>query len=337
MPTTPTRPASKPREPQQKTFRELGEELSAKANSLSSQSGPFAMPVLAVASGFALSALAGWPIALACWAGLVLLSQIGWAIKKNQIRRSPTIDWNGAASYEQDLVSVVHPDIADVLTQSRTAARHHNYDLHVYPARCSCGHPQNACTCVMRWSAGTQPLAGTRHVILLVGDQLMQPANLKELRFVLAHEHAHLKRTHMAAHWIRMTILADVAMLTGIFSPELTVLAVLAGVLLLHLALSWTLELACDTAAATLHGNGAPGYWALTQPVRRRRAAALRWWQRPLLLTLPLMHPPKAIRLRVCAYVHRLQPPLPVTVGQEAVGCDPSRRRLLWDATAQHS
>ncbi|MEV0306557.1 M48 family metalloprotease [Nonomuraea fuscirosea] len=310
MPTIRTRPTSKPRKPQQKTFRELGEELSAKANRLSSQSGPFAMSVLFIASGFALSAVAGWPIALACWAGLVLLSQIGWAIKKSQIRRSPTIDWDGAASYEQDLLSMVHPDVADVIAQSRTAARQRDYDLHVYPARCSCGHPQDACTCVIRWSAGTQPLAGTRHVILLVGDQLMQPANLKELRFVLAHERAHLKRTHMAAHWIRMTILADVAMLTGIFSPGLTVLAGLAGVLLLHLALSWTLELACDTASAALHGNGAPGYWALTRPVRRRRAAALRWWQHPLLLTLLLMHPPKAIRLRVCAHVYKLGPTL---------------------------
>jgi Zn-dependent protease with chaperone function len=308
MPTTRTRPTSRPRKPRQKTFHELGEELSAKANSLSSQSGPFVMPMLSIAVGFGLSALAGQLIALACWAGLVLLSQMGWAIKKSRIKRSPTIDWDRAASYEQDLLSVV-PDVADAVAQSRTAARHRGYDLRVYPSRCCCGHPEDACTCVMRWSAGTLPLAGTRHVILLVGDQLMQPANLESLRFVLAHERAHLRRTHMAAHWIRMTILADVAMLTGIFSPGLTVLAGLAGVLLLHVAVSWALELACDTAAA-IHGNGAPGYWALTRLVRRRRAAALRWWQRPLLLTLLLMHPPKAIRLGVCAYVHKLAPTL---------------------------
>ncbi|WP_346113343.1 M48 family metalloprotease [Nonomuraea maheshkhaliensis] len=261
--------------------------------------------MLFIAFGFGLSALTGQLIALACWAGLVLLSQIGWAIKKSQIRRSPTIDWDSAASYEQGLLSVVHPDVADVIAQSRAAARQRDYELHVYPARCCCGHPENACTCMMRWSAGMLPLVGTRHAILLVGDRLMQPANLDVLRFVLAHERAHLKRAHMAAHRVSMIVLTGGAMLAGIFSPGPTIVASLAGVLLLHVAVSWTLELACDTAAVAIHGNGAPGYWALTRPVRRRRAAALRWWQRPLLLTLLLMHPPKAIRIRACAYVHK--------------------------------
>lgn len=308
MATTPIRSDSKPRKPQQRTFRELGEELTAKANSLSSQSAPFVMPVLFIAFGFGLSALAGQLIALACWAGLVLLSQVGWAIKRSQIRRFPTIDWDSAASYEQDLLPVVHPDVAEAVAQSRTAARQRDYDLHIYPVRCSCGHPDGACICMMRWSAGTHPVPGTRHVILLVGDQLIQPANLEVLRFVLAHERAHLERTHMAAHWIRMTVLADVAVLAGIFSPGLTVLAGLAGLLLLHVTISWALEIACDINAAMAHGGAAPAYWILNLPIRRRRTAALRWWQRPLLLTPMLIHPPKALRLRICAYIHRLSP-----------------------------
>ncbi|MBO3752691.1 hypothetical protein J5X84_42140 [Streptosporangiaceae bacterium NEAU-GS5] len=266
------------------------------------------LPVLMVAVGTGLRALAGPLWALALVAAVLAIGALVLTLRRRR-RPGGRIDWDSAAPYEQAIRAQISPRILTVLDETAAWIGRLGYRIHVYRMECTCGHDGSACSCRQRWFAGTAPMPG-RRVVLLVGDRLLE-AEADVLRFVMVHERTHVSTVWFAAARARILVVSLAAVAAGILSSGMTVLLAAAGLLLVWMVWAWVIELACDLNAARCHGAAAPQLWAMYTEAGALSRAGLRWWQRTIRLSTLPDHPPVWLRARLCRATHqrRLETP----------------------------
>ncbi|MFB9472214.1 hypothetical protein ACFFR3_22105 [Nonomuraea salmonea] len=283
-----------------RTFTQLGDQLACNAENPALRTIQVLLPLPIFAVGAVLSFAFGPYIPLGLQVGLLLFG----FIRMPRIRRdsATAVAWDDAEAYKRDTLPALPSPAAGFVRSTFTSIEKLGYVPYLYRAECRCGSPDiDVCRCPMRWSAAASTYPGTKNVVIVAGDQLIDRQD-SVLAFVLAHERGHLQ--HRRAFWLRMTIATEGAMVAGIFTPTALLVPVAAALLLLHLLWGWAAEIACDRGAARLHGAAADLYWGLTRRPSARRRASQPWWQRVLWPVARRTHPPAWLRAHLCRRTH---------------------------------
>ncbi|GAA3168692.1 hypothetical protein [Nonomuraea salmonea] len=284
-----------------RTFTQLGDQLACNAENPALRTIQVLLPLPIFAVGAVLSFAFGPYIPLGLQVGLLLFG----FIRMPRIRRdsATAVAWDDAEAYKRDTLPALPSPAAGFVRSTFTSIEKLGYVPYLYRAECRCGSPDiDVCRCPMRWSAAASTYPGTKNVVIVAGDQLIDRQD-SVLAFVLAHERGHLQ--HRRAFWLRMTIATEGAMVAGIFTPPPL------------FSYRWRPLCCCFTSC----GDGPPRSPAIGEPpgctgpprtstgglTRRpsaRRRASQPWWQRVLWPVARRTHPPAWLRAHLCRRTH---------------------------------